>query len=68
MKTTIKAKIIIETDKFRDVSDWKTPEMEYKEEMTLDNLKKEIDKGNYQIEWINSNYSHEQEPTIIIKV
>lgn len=64
MKTTIKAKVVIETNKYCEVMDGRSE----LEPLTLVKIEEEIRKGHYIIEWINSFLSHEQEPTIIIKL
>ena len=62
MKTTIKAKIVFETDKFADVYGQKVGEI-----LTLEKMKEIVNKGEYTLEWINSELQNEQEPTLIIK-
>ncbi len=60
MKTTIKAKVIFETDRFTG-TDGRYP-------LTLVKIK-EVINGNkyYDLEWINSDLTNEQEPTLIIR-
>lgn len=63
MKTTIKAKIVIETDKFAGYNEDNGKYM-----ITLQKIKEEIQKGHYIVEWVNSELQNEQEPTVIIKI
>lgn len=70
MRTTLKAKIIIEAPRYNGFSN----AVEDRgagvigEEITLNKIKEEITKGHYILEWINSDLSHEVEPTLIIKI
>jgi len=65
MKTTIRAKVVVETDKYAGFSF--DGDMT-KEELTLAKIRNEIKQGHYILEWINSEFAHEQEPTLIIKI
>lgn len=68
MKTTIHAKIVIETEKYEDVyGPYKYSDNAIKV-LTLADIKEEIKTGNFSLEWINSSLSNEQEPTLIIKI
>jgi len=65
MKTTIKAKVVIDTKRFSDPCGW---EIRSGKALTLTIIKEEIEKGNYKLEWINSDLTNEPEPTLIIKI
>lgn len=66
MKFTLKTKIVIETDKYNGFCS--IDRVDGKEEISLNKIKEEINRGHYLLEWINSDLSYEQEPTIIIKI
>jgi len=67
MKTTIKAKIVVETSKFTGFSKVDR-DINIENEITLSKIREEINKGHYVLEWINSDLASEVEPTLIIKI
>lgn len=64
MKTTLKAKIIIETDKWHGICDYSSE----KEEVTLNKIKEHINSNGCDVEWINAEFQPNSEPTIILKI
>jgi hypothetical protein len=62
MKTTMRVKVVIETDKYQNYND-----VGNLPPLSLATLKKEINKGGSSMEWINDNLSANPEETLIIK-
>lgn len=69
MKTSFKAKIIIETDKYKGCySKQESSSIDVLEELTMLNIKDAINRGHFTVEFIDSFLSNEVEPTLIIKI
>lgn len=60
-KATFKAKVIFETERFNNPVSGKYPII------TFNNIRKTIDNGKYEMEFIDFGLSNDCEPTIIIK-
>jgi hypothetical protein len=64
MKITIKAQIIIETEKYDDIYGWK----KNGNVLTMDKIKQELNNKKCKIQWINSELNNDPNPVLIIKI
>ena len=63
MKTSMKAKVVVETEKWGLLG-----ASGNKEELTMRKIQEAVDTGHYSLEWINSELDINGEPTLILKI